>query len=144
MINHCLYAFIFADVKIPGVAGRVTANFRGIFHRHQRGRSGADRKFLACFLSDGGAAVPICVKREQKPVIVIDEGRLDFVFHLVGLAAKLRAVVRNLHRLAVFVRTLVGDFAGLGLPLPLVSDFEQARYFAIPRVADRFDLIPRI
>ncbi len=61
---------------------------------------------------------------EQKPVIIVDERRLDFVLHLVGLAGELRAVVRNLHRLAVFVRTLIGDFAGLGLPLPLVRRLE--------------------
>src|SRR5580700_1536376 len=84
------------------------------------------------------------MEREQKPIVIIDESGFDFVLHLVGLATELRAVVRNLDRLAVFIRTLEGDFAGLGLPLPLVSQFDYSGDIQVPVVADRFDLIPGI
>ena len=144
MINHRLNAVIFTDVKIPSVAGRVTAGFRGILHRDQRGRAGADRKSLRSFIGDSGAGVPACMEREQKPIIIVDESGLDLVLHEVGLAAQLRGHIGYFDRLAVFVRTRVGDFAGLGLPLPLVSNFEEPGYFPVPGVADRLDLVPRI
>ena len=35
MIDKVFNAVVFADVKVPGVAGRVAAGFRGIFHRDQ-------------------------------------------------------------------------------------------------------------
>src|SRR5215469_4811784 len=81
---------------------------------------------------------------EQKPIIVVDESRFDFLLNLVGLAAKLRAVVGDLHRLALFVLPLESDLAGLRLPLPAVGEFEDPGDFPSPGITDRLDLIPRI
>ena len=81
---------------------------------------------------------------EQKPIIIVDESRLDFIFHIVGLAAELGACVGNLDRLAVFIRSFKGDFAGLGLPLPDVRKLEESGDFPVPGVADRIDLPKRI
>src|SRR6266498_243856 len=78
---------------------------------------------------------------EQKPIIVVDESRLDLVLHLVGLAAELRAVVRDFNRLASLICTFKGNLAGLGLPLPLVRSFEESGDINTPGVADRFDLV---
>src|SRR5436309_15031894 len=49
------------------------------------------------------------MKGEEQPILIVDEGRVDFVLHDGRLAAELRAQVRKLHRLARLVFPLVGD-----------------------------------
>ena len=65
-------------------------------------------------------------------------------FTCVGLGAGVGAHVGNFDRLAVFIRAFKGNLAGLGLPLPLVSSFEESGNFSIPGVADGLNFIPRI
>ena len=69
------------------------------------------------------------MERKQKPVIVVDERRLDLVLDLVGLAIELRAHVTHLDRLAFFIRALVRNLTGLRLPLPFVGNFEESGDF---------------
>src|SRR5271169_4818233 len=80
---------------------------------------------------------------EQKPIVIVDETRVDLL-HGIGLAAELGAQVRNVHRLAVLIFALERDLVGLGLPGPRATKFEQSGDFAVPGVADGLDLIPRI
>ncbi len=101
MVDELLDALLFADIEIPGIAWRVTAGFRGILHRDQFGRAGANRQFLHTLIGHGGTGVPIGMEREQKPVIIVDESGFDFVLHLVRLAAELRAVIGDLNLLPV-------------------------------------------
>ena len=144
VVDQVLDAVVFTDVEIPGVAGRVTADFRGILHRNQLGRAGAHRQFLHALIGHAGALVPVSMEGEQSPIVIVDETRVDFVLHGVGLAAELGAHVGNLDRLAVFILALKGDLVGLGLPLPGVSSFEESGDFSVPGVADGLDLVPRI
>ena len=81
---------------------------------------------------------------EDRPILIVDETRLDLRLNILGLAAELIAVVRDLHGLAAFVLALIDDLAGLGFPRPGAGEFEYARDFAAPGVADRLNLAPRI
>ena len=81
---------------------------------------------------------------EDRPILIVDETRLDFGLNILGLAAELIAVVRDFHGLAVFVLPLVGDLAGLGFPRPGAGKFKYAGDFAAPCVADRLNPAPRI
>jgi len=55
---------------------------------------------------------------EQKPIVIVEESRINFVFHDIGLAAKVGALVGNLDRLTVFILPLIRNLVGLGLPNP--------------------------
>src|SRR5664280_1996509 len=83
------------------------------------------------------------MEREHQPIIIVDETRIDVVLHVRRLAAELRAQIRNLHRLAVLIFSLVGDLAGLGFPDPCSRDIDAWKLCA-PGIADRFDLPKRI
>jgi hypothetical protein len=80
---------------------------------------------------------------EQKPIVIVDETRIDFVFHHVGLAVELGAQVSNLNWLTVFVLSLIGDFVGLRLPLPGTRDIHCSE-LKVEGVPDCFDLVERI
>ena len=54
-------------------------------------------------------------------------------------AGELRLDKSNLHRLAIFIFPLVGDFARLRLPNPRVGEI-QSGALEIERVADSFNL----
>src|SRR5215469_837496 len=92
-----------ADVKIPRVSRRISADLLRIFHRHELRRTLSERQWLLVLLRHIGAVVPIGMKGEDEPIIVIDEGRLNFVSHVGSCAAKLIAIVGNLYRLPLFV-----------------------------------------
>src|SRR5215467_12656429 len=81
------------------------------------------------------------MKREDQPIIIVGETGIDLLLHVVRLAAKLRAHVRHLDRLAVLVFTLVGDSVSFGLPGPGPRDFE---YRKVEGVADSINLPERI
>src|SRR5215469_10835960 len=85
--QQCLDAIVLSDVEVPSIAGRVTAGFRGVFYRHQRGRTCTDGQFLSSLIGDGGAGVPISMEGKQNPVVVVYERGFNLVLHLVGLAA---------------------------------------------------------
>src|SRR5581483_109719 len=99
---------------------------------------------MSSLIGHGGAGVPISMQGEQKPVVVVDESRFDFILDVVWLAAELGAHVTDLDRLAVFILPLEGDLAGLGLPFPRVRQFEDSGNLPIPRVADGINLAIRI
>ncbi|MFZ1137851.1 MAG: NAD(P)-binding protein [Candidatus Sulfotelmatobacter sp.] len=88
--------------------------------------------------------VPISVKGEQKPVIIVDETRVDFVLYVIVLAAELGTHVSHLDRLTVLILAFIGNFVGLGFPLPSAREFKESGDFPIPGVADGLDLIPGI
>src|SRR5580658_9569689 len=83
------------------------------------------------------------MEREQSPIVIVLECRINLVFHVVGLAAKLVAQVGYVHRLAVFILARESNLAGLGLPLPCVGDVHSGKLRA-PRISDRFNLPERI
>src|SRR6202051_4394490 len=106
------------DINTPSVSRRVATNLRRIFHRDKFRRTLSDRQFLLVLLHYVRASVPVNMEREERPIIVVDESRLDFIFHVGRRGVELRAEIGNLDRLAVLVFSFVGDFSGLGLPLP--------------------------
>src|SRR5882762_7417993 len=142
VVDELLDAVIFADVEVPGIAGRVTA-VRGILHRHQLSRAVANGQLFHALIGHRGAPVPVSMEGEQKPIVIVDESGIDFVFYGVGLAAELGAQVGSLDRLTVLVLSLVGDFVGLGLPLPRTGDTYSGE-LRVPRITDRFNLPERI
>src|SRR5439155_13411765 len=83
------------------------------------------------------------MKGEEQPILIVDEGRVDFVLHDGRLAAELRAQVRKLHRLARLVFPLVGDLVGLGLPDPRSREFDPGEV-GVERIADTLDVPERI
>src|SRR5438132_10731856 len=109
MIGEFLDSPIRPEVKIPSISRRVAANLRRIFHRHQLRRTLSERQFLHVLDCHNGAGVPVSMEWENKPIIVVDERRLNFVFHVGRRAADLRPDIANPHRLAVLIFTLVSD-----------------------------------
>src|SRR6185369_16554334 len=143
MIDEVHDAIVFSYVEIPSVARSVTA-VSGVLHRNQLGHTGACWQVEPALVDHNSALVPVSVKWKQDPIVIVNEGWFDFILHLVRLSVELRAVVRNLDRLAVLTHAFKGDLASLGLPLPLVSNLEESCDFSIPCVADRLNLVPRI
>ena len=88
MVDKVHDPVVFTDVEIPGVAGRVTA-ICGILHREQLGHAGAHWQVKLALIDRAGALVPIGMKRKQNPIVIVDEARVDFVLHGVGLGAEL-------------------------------------------------------
>src|SRR5437660_9414154 len=83
------------------------------------------------------------MKGEEQPILIVDEGRVDFVLHDGRLAAELRAQVRKLHRLARLVFPLVGDLVGLWLPDPRSREFDPGEV-GVERIADTLDVPERM
>src|SRR5271169_2693413 len=118
MIDELHNSSILPHIKIPCIAWRIAANFGRIFHRNQFRRAISNRQFLVFFNGYIGAAVPVGMEREEKPIVIVDEARLNLVLHVGRCAAELRTVIRNFNGLAVLVGCFVGDVASLGLPSP--------------------------
>src|SRR5438270_10113232 len=76
------------------------------------------RQFLHAGIFDRSVGIPGKMKWEEQPIIVVYEARIDVVPHVGRLAAKLRAQVGNLHRIARLVLPLIGDLVSLGFPGP--------------------------
>lgn len=66
----------------------------------------------------GGAGVPVNMEGSDKPLIIVDESSINYVFHDVGLAAGLGAHIGDLDRLTVFALPFIGDLVSLGFPNP--------------------------
>src|SRR5689334_4218758 len=81
---------------------------------------------------------------KDQPIIIVDESRFDLILHAVWLATELRFGVTGLDRLTGLILSLIRDLAGLRFPLPHMSKFEHSGDLAVPGVADRLNLIPRI
>src|SRR5580704_2644699 len=141
MIDELHDSPIRSHVKIPSISRRVTASLRVVFHRHQRRRTWTYRQFLLGGLCHSGAGIPISMERENQPIIVVDESRLDFVFHVGWRAAELIPVVGDLYRLAVLIFSLVRDLPGLGFPSPGMRKIQfESRDDQVEGIADRVDL----
>src|SRR5262249_2871984 len=102
------------------------------------------RQFLRAFIRYRGALVPVGMEGKDEPIVIVDKRRFDFVLHRVWLGVELRAVVGDLDRLALFVRTFEGYFAGFRFPLPFVRRFKQSGNVYAPCVADSFNGVIRI
>ena len=74
---------VFADVEVPGVAGRV-APVRGILHRNQFGSAATLGQVKHALMNHSGAGIPVGVKGEQNPVIIVDEPGSTWIFTLSG------------------------------------------------------------
>src|SRR6266478_1861509 len=61
VVDELLDAAIFANVEVPGIAGRVTA-FRGILHRDQLSRPIAQRQLFRALIGHRGAPVPVSMQ----------------------------------------------------------------------------------
>src|SRR5258708_12973791 len=122
--------------------GRV-ANMRRVFHSDLLGRTLAWRQFVRAFVFHAVPGVPDQMKREDQPILIVDETRIDIFLDVVRLAAELRTYVCNLHRIACLVFPLIGDAVGFGLPGPRPGEFESGNVY-VEGVADRLDLSPRI
>src|SRR5437764_3854806 len=83
------------------------------------------------------------MKGEDQPILIVDETRIDFVLYSIALAIQLRALIGNLHRLAVLIFSFIGDLPGLGLPNPRMGDVHSGELY-VEGVADRVDLFERI
>src|SRR5262245_21192391 len=79
------------------------------------------------------------MEREDDPVVVVDERRVDLVLYGVRFLIEVSLKVGDLQRLAILVFALVGDSARLGLPDPGTVDILSAQR-EIERVAHRLDL----
>jgi hypothetical protein len=97
--------------------------------------------FLRAFVLHLGGGVPAGMEGEDQPILIVDEARIDFIFHVVRLAAELRTYVRNLHRVASLIFSFVSDTVGFGLPDPAPREFESRTVYA-EGVADRINLPP--
>src|SRR5580704_328490 len=96
---------------------------------------------MRTLIGHSSAGVPESMEGEHKPVITVDEFRVDFVFHVVGLAAELRAHITDL--LESIEWSPERDLAGLGLPLPRLGDI-HSRELYVKGITDRFDLPQRV
>src|SRR5712664_767668 len=95
MINELLDSPIRPDVKIPSVSRRVATNLRRIFHRHELRRTLSQRQFLVVLLLHVSADVPVNMEWEDHPIIVVDEGRLNFIFHVFRCDGELIPEIGN-------------------------------------------------
>src|SRR5690349_3331430 len=83
------------------------------------------------------------MKREEQPILIVDETGIDFFLHIFGLTADLRAYIGDLHRFARLVFSLEGDPVSLGFPSPTSVELESGNV-QVEGVTDRFDLSPRV
>src|SRR5262249_61639813 len=81
------------------------------------------------------------MQRQDQPILIVDESRIDLGLYGIALAVELRALVGNLHRVAFLVLSLVGDRVGFWMPFPR-SGRDEARN--TEGVADGLDLPKRI
>ena len=98
---------------------------------------------MHALIGDSRAAVPYDVKREDQPILIVHECRIDFALYGIALAAELRALIGDLHRFAFLIFPLVRNRAGLRVPFPRVRKCDT-RKFQIEGVADSLDLPKRI
>src|SRR4051794_15099361 len=79
------------------------------------------------------------MEREQQPVVIVDERRIDFVLHIIRLAVQLRTQIGDLYGLTVLIFSFIGDLILLWLPNPWMRDIHSGK-LGVPRIANRFDL----
>src|SRR5205814_375068 len=83
------------------------------------------------------------VEREDQPILIIDECRIDFVLYGIALAAELRTLIGSLHRFAFLVFPLVRNRIGLRVPFPRARKFDAGK-FRVEGVADPLDFPKRV
>src|SRR5258708_13063418 len=94
------------------------------------------------------------MQREEQPILIVEEKRIDLVLYDIALAAELRTLIGNLQRFAFLIFPLEGHRTGLGVPFPVASNFNSARpsieslhvprNFCVPSVADPLHYPKRI
>src|SRR6266403_2807622 len=94
-------------------------------------------------IGHGCATVPVRMEGEQKPIIIVDEARVDVVLYIGRLAVQLRANVCSLYGLAVLIFSFIRDLVGLGLPNPRTGEIHSGE-LCVEGVADRINLPERI
>src|ERR1700751_519810 len=132
-----------SDVHLPSVAGTVTAALGRVCHENAPGGTPAHRQFVHARIFHFSGGVPTGMERKEQPILIVVETRIDFILHVVRLAAELRAHVGNLYRIACLVFSLIGDPVGFGLPDPALSDFESGNVY-VEGGADRINLPERV
>ena len=104
---------------------------------------GPDLTACACPHRSESRCGPCDVQREEQPILIVDECRIDFVLYGIALAAELRALIGNLDRFAFLIFPIVRDRVDLRVPFPRARKFGTGKFHA-PDVADSFDLPKRI
>src|SRR5215468_1437014 len=122
VVDELLEALVFADVELPGVAGRV-ATLRGVLHHDPSGGLFTDGHFLDALIGHRCPVVPGYVQREQQHIVIVDERRIDFVLYSIALATELVALIGNLDWFAFLIRSVVGDSVGFWFPHPGSGNF---------------------
>src|ERR1700733_12462500 len=139
VVDDLLDFLVGADIEVPGVAGLVAGV--GVFHRNLLSGPIAERKLLRA-LSGPGHAVPCDADREQQPVLIVHEYRIEGLDG-VALLLELRALVGRLDLFTVLVFAVIRDSVGLGAPFPTAGSLAD-RGIDIPSVSNAFDLPQRI
>jgi len=83
------------------------------------------------------------MEREEQPILIVDETRVDVVLHIGRLFVQLRANVCSLDGLAVLILSFERDLPGLGLPNPCTGEIHSGE-LSVEGVADRINLPERI
>src|SRR5258708_19290265 len=90
------------------------------------------------------------MQREEQPILIVEEKRIDLVLYDIALAAELRTLIGNLQRFAFLIFPLEGHRTGLRVPFPDARNFNSARpsierlhvprNFSFPSLADSLHL----
>src|SRR5260221_12181581 len=67
------------------------------------------------------------MQREEQPILIVEEKRIDLVLYDIALAAELRTLIGNLQRFAFLIFPLEGHRTGLRVPFPDARNFNSAR-----------------
>jgi len=88
MKDELLNPMVGIEVEFPSIAW-VVATIRWVFHHYPLAGTLTQRQFLHSLISDSRAVVPGNMEREEQPVLIIKEIRIDSVLHDIGLGAEL-------------------------------------------------------
>ncbi len=83
------------------------------------------------------------MQREEQPILIVDETRVDVVLHIGRFAVQLSANVCSLYGLAVLIFSFIRDLPGLGLPNPRTGEIHSGE-LCVEGVADRINLPERV
>src|ERR1700751_5330131 len=83
------------------------------------------------------------MEREQQPVLIIGEFRIDLLRYDIALAGELRPLIGNLYRLAFLVFSFVRDPVSLRAPFPRARNLATGSVH-IKGVADGLNLSEQI
>ena len=87
MVDNLLDSPVVANVEVPRIAGLV-ATFGRISRHDSLGRTFAEGEFLRALIGHS-RAVPYDVERQQQPILIVGEGRIDVLLDRIALAIEL-------------------------------------------------------